>query len=192
MTFFGEFLDGPLAGTTFEGTTDSGGGDSIGPIVTLAFWAGIFAVIFCLIVGPLVVWPLLFESEIREGRSIIGGVCLLAIQIIYVALRIRTCVRHWNVNFFKELFFNGLFLAVIVLGGLIILPLPLSHIYLSEAEATYLTEHYGEFIMDVLSGSSPILYIFFFYCLSVIPAGVTTLLSKVLCRQALNRKKNSR
>lgn len=194
MTFFGEFLSGPLAGSTFEATTDTGGGDMIGPFVVLSFWAGILVVILSLIVGPLIAWPVLFQSDIREGRGISWGICLLAFQVIYIALRIRRCVRLWNVNFFKELCLNSLFLAAVMLAAVIVLMLPLGHIYLSEADARYLTEHYGEFIMSVLSQvvSSPIRHIFFFYCLSVIPAGLTTFLSRALCRRALNRRRNPR
>lgn len=192
MFFFGQFLDGPLAGSTFEGTTDTGsGGDFIGGFVAMGFGAAVFAIIFCIVVGPFVVWPLLFESDIREGRGILGAVLVLAVQILYICLRTRSCVKHWHAGFVKELCLNVVFLIAFTFMACVVLLVPLSRIYLEPAQAQLVTEHYGELVKYMISNATSNLpqFIFFYYCLSVLPAGMITLFSRLLCGRAAKSRK---
>ena len=66
-SFFGTFLDGPLAGSTFEGVvgdSSGGGGGTILPLVGIAAILAIvgYAVIY-FFVAPFATWYLLFKDE---------------------------------------------------------------------------------------------------------------------------------
>ena len=89
--FFGTFLDGPLAGSTFGGVINDGsGGDSVGPFLALGGMAFVLAIVLSIIIAPFVAWPSLIASDLNEGRGIWGAIILIAIQFIFIILRIRS------------------------------------------------------------------------------------------------------
>ena len=109
--FFGTFLDGPLAGSTFGGVLNDGsGGDSVGPFLALGGMAFVLAIVLSIIIAPFVAWPSLIASDLNEGRGIWGAIILIAIQFIFIILRIRSNVRHWKRSFLSDLLLNMLFL----------------------------------------------------------------------------------
>ena len=73
--FFGTFLDGPLAGSTFGGVINDGsGGDSVGPFLALGGMAFVLAIVLSIIIAPFVAWPSLIASDLNEGRGIWGAI----------------------------------------------------------------------------------------------------------------------
>lgn len=189
MSFFGKFLDGPLAGFTFEAVDGDSGGDIVGGIMGLGMIAVIIAIIACLIVGPIITWPIVLHDE--NGAPVSVWIFVLAVQILYILLRIRRCVKYWHVNFFKELCFNVIFLAVFTFVLCAVLIVPASIICLDEEVSQYIISHYGEILASMISRviSQPLQYLFFYYCLSAIPAIITTLASKLICNYAIKKAK---
>ena len=106
--FFGKFIDGPMAGASFELHEAHGGGGGgftalVGIGVVIAF--GIFAV-----AAPVLMWPLLFQEALEpDGRNL----ALLAVPVAevgWMAWRMLRGVRRGGVSFVSELLLNVAFL----------------------------------------------------------------------------------
>ena len=175
--FFGTFLDGPLAGSTFGGVINDGsGGDSVGPFLALGGMAFVLAIVLSIIIAPFVAWPSLIASDLNEGRGIWGAIILIAIQFIFIILRIRSNVRHWKRSFLSDLLLNMLFLFLLFFLSVVILFVPLITLLGGSEMGAYAAAHYGEFLGIVFSNLFSNLFgiVFFIWALSMIPAALTT------------------
>ncbi len=185
--FFGTFLDGPLAGSTFGGVINDGsGGDSVGPFLALGGMAFVLAIVLSIIIAPFVAWPSLIASDLNEGRGIWGAIILIAIQFIFIILRIRSNVRHWKRSFLSDLLLNMLFLFLLFFLSLVILFVPLITLLGGSEMGAYAAAHYGEFLGIVFSNLFSNLFgiVFFIWALSMIPAALTTGCSTLFIRKA--------
>lgn len=185
--FFGTFLDGPLAGSTFGGVINDGsGGDSVGPFLALGGMAFVLAIVLSIIIAPFVAWPSLIASDLHEGRGIWGAIILIAIQFIFVILRIRSNVRHWKRSFLSDLLLNMLFLFLLFFLSVVILFVPLITLIGGSEMGAYAAAHYGEFLGTVFSNLFSNLFgiVFFIWALSMIPAALTTGCSTLFIRKA--------
>lgn len=185
--FFGTFLDGPLAGSTFGGVINDGsGGDSVGPFLALGGMAFVLAIVLSIIIAPFVAWPSLIASDLNEGRGIWGAIILIAIQFIFIILRIRSNVRHWKRSFLSDLLLNMLFLFLLFFLSLVILFVPLITLLGGSEMGAYAAAHYGEFLGTVFSNLFSNLFgiVFFIWALSMIPAALTTGCSTLFIRKA--------
>ena len=185
--FFGTFLDGPLAGSTFGGVINDGsGGDSVGPFLALGGMAFVLAIVLSIIIAPFVAWPSLIASDLNEGRGIWGAIILIAIQFIFIILRIRSNVRHWKRSFLSDLLLNMLFLFLLFFLSVVILFVPLIALLGGSEMGTYAAAHYGEFLGTVFSNLFSNLFgiFFFIWALSMIPAALTTGCSTLFIRKA--------
>lgn len=185
--FFGTFLDGPLAGSTFGGVINDGsGGDSVGPFLTLGGMAFVLAIVLSIIIAPFVAWPSLIASNLNEGRGIWGAIILIAIQFIFIILRIRSNVRHWKRSFLSDLLLNMLFLFLLFFLSVVILFVPLITLLGGSEMGAYAAAHYGEFLGIVFSNLFFNLFgiVFFIWALSMIPAALTTGCSTLFIRKA--------
>ena len=185
--FFGTFLDGPLAGSTFGGVINNGsGGDSVGPFPTLGGMAFVLAIILSIIIVPFVAWRSLIASELNERSGIWGVIILLAIQFIFIILRIRSNVRHWKHSFLHDLLLNMLFLFLFFYLFVVILFVPLSTFLGGSEIGAYAASHYGEFLGLVFSNLFSNLFgiVFFIWALSMIPAALTTGCSTLFIKKA--------
>ncbi len=190
--FFGTFLDGPLAGSTFGGVINDGsGGDSVGPFLALGGMAFVLAIVLSIIIAPFVAWPSLIASDLNEGRGIWGAIILIAIQFIFIILRIRSNVRHWKRSFLSDLLLNMLFLFLLFFLSLfflsvVILFVPLIALLGGSEMGAYAAAHYGEFLGTVFSNLFSNLFgiVFFIWALSMIPAALTTGCSTLFIRKA--------
>lgn len=185
--FFGTFLDGPLAGSTFGGVINDGsGGDSVGPFLTLGGMAFVLAIVLSIIIAPFVAWPSLIASNLNEGRGIWGAIILIAIQFIFIILRIRSNVRHWKRSFLSDLLLNMLFLFLLFFLSVVILFVPLITLLGGSEMGAYAAAHYGEFLGIVFSNLFSNLFgiVFFIWALSMIPAALTTGCSTLFIRKA--------
>ena len=185
--FFGTFLDGPLAGSTFGGVINDGsGGDSVGPFLALGGMAFVLAIVLSIIIAPFVAWPSLIASNLNEGRGIWGAIILIAIQFIFIILRIRSNVRHWKRSFLSDLLLNMLFLFLLFFLSVVILFVPLITLLGGSEMGPYATAHYGEFLGIVFSNLFFNLFgiVFFIWALSMIPAALTTGCSTLFIRKA--------
>ena len=185
--FFGTFLDGPLAGSTFGGVINDGsGGDSVGPFLALGGMAFVLAIVLSIIIAPFIAWPLLIASDLNEGRGIWGAIILIAIQFIFIILRIRSNVRHWKRSFLSDLLLNMLFLFLLFFLSVVILFVPLITLLGGSEMGAYAAAHYGEFLGIVFSNLFSNLFgiVFFIWALSMIPAALTTGCSTLFIRKA--------
>lgn len=185
--FFGTFLDGPLAGSTFGGVINDGsGGDSVGPFLALGGMAFVLAIVLSIIIAPFVAWPSLIASDLNEGRGIWGAIILIAIQFIFIILRIRSNVRHWKRSFLSDLLLNMLFLFLLFFLSVVILFVPLITLIGGSEMGAYAAAHYGEFLGTVFSNLFSNLFgiVFFIWALSMIPAALTTGCSTLFIRKA--------
>ena len=185
--FFGTFLDGPLAGSTFGGVINDGsGGDSVGPFLALGGMAFVLAIVLSIIIAPFVAWPSLIASDLNEGRGIWGAIILIAIQFIFIILRIRSNVRHWKRSFLSYLLLNMLFLFLLFFLSVVILFVPLIALLGGSEMGAYAAAHYGEFLGTVFSNLFSNLFgiVFFIWALSMIPAALTTGCSTLFIRKA--------
>lgn len=185
--FFGTFLDGPLAGSTFVGVINDGsGGDSVGPFLALGGMAFVLAIVLSIIIAPFVAWPSLIASDLNEGRGIWGAIILIAIQFIFIILRIRSNVRHWKRSFLSDLLLNMLFLFLLFFLSVVILFVPLITLLGGSEMGAYAAAHYGEFLGIVFSNLFSNLFgiVFFIWALSMIPAALTTGCSTLFIRKA--------
>lgn len=185
--FFGTFLDGPLAGSTFGGVINDGsGGDSVGPFLALGGMAFVLAIVLSIIIAPFVAWPSLIASDLNEGRGIWGAIILIAIQFIFIILRIRSNVRHWKRSFLSDLLLNMLFLFLLFFLSVVILFVPLIALLGGSEMGAYAAAHYGEFLGIVFSNLFSNLFgiVFFIWALSMIPAALTTGCSTLFIRKA--------
>lgn len=185
--FFGTFLDGPLAGSTFGGVINDGsGGDSVGPFLALGGMAFVLAIVLSIIIAPFVAWPSLIASDLNEGRGIWGAIILIAIQFIFIILRIRSNVRHWKRSFLSDLLLNMLFLFLLFFLSVVILFVPLITLLGGNEMGAYAAAHYGEFLGTVFSNLFSNLFgiVFFIWALSMIPAALTTGCSTLFIRKA--------
>lgn len=185
--FFGTFLDGPLAGSTFGGVINDGsGGDSVGPFLALGGMTFVLAIVLSIIIAPFVAWPSLIASDLNEGRGIWGAIILIAIQFIFIILRIRSNVRHWKRSFLSDLLLNMLFLFLLFFLSVVILFVPLIALLGGSEMGAYAAAHYGEFLGTVFSNLFSNLFgiVFFIWALSMIPAALTTGCSTLFIRKA--------
>lgn len=185
--FFGTFLDGPLAGSTFGGVINDGsGGDSVGPFLALGGMAFVLAIVLSIIIAPFVAWPSLIASDLNEGRGIWGAIILIAIQFIFIILRIRSNVRHWKRSFLSDLLLNMLFLFLLFFLSVVILFVPLITLLGGSEMGAYAAAHYGEFLGKVFSNLFSNLFgiVFFIWALSMIPSALTTGCSTLFIRKA--------
>ena len=185
--FFGTFLDGPLAGSTFGGVINDGsGGDSVGPFLALGGMAFVLAIVLSIIIAPFVAWPSLIASDLNEGRGIWGAIILIAIQFIFIILRIRSNVRHWKRSFLSDLLLNMLFLFLLFFLSVVILFVPLITLLGGSEMGAYAAAHYGEFLGTVFSNLFSNLFgiVFFIWAMSMIPAALTTGCSTLFIRKA--------
>lgn len=185
--FFGTFLDGPLAGSTFGGVINDGsGGDSVGPFLALGGMSFVLAIVLSIIIAPFVAWPSLIASDLNEGRGIWGAIILIAIQFIFIILRIRSNVRHWKRSFLSDLLLNMLFLFLLFFLSVVILFVPLIALLGGSEMGAYAAAHYGEFLGTVFSNLFSNLFgiVFFIWALSMIPAALTTGCSTLFIRKA--------
>ena len=185
--FFGTFLDGPLAGSTFGGVINDGsGGDSVGPFLALGGMTFVLAIVLSIIIAPFVAWPSLIASDLNEGRGIWGAIILIAIQFIFIILRIRSNVRHWKRSFLSDLLLNMLFLFLLFFLSVVILFVPLITLLGGSEMGAYAAAHYGEFLGTVFSNLFSNLFgiVFFIWALSMIPAALTTGCSTLFIRKA--------
>ena len=185
--FFGTFLDGPLAGSTFGGVINDGsGGDSVGPFLALGGMAFVLAIVLSIIIAPFVAWPSLIASDLNEGRGIWGAIILIAIQFIFIILRIRSNVKHWKRSFLSDLLLNMLFLFLLFFLSVVILFVPLITLLGGSEMGAYAAAHYGEFLGIVFSNLFSNLFgiVFFIWALSMIPAALTTGCSTLFIRKA--------
>ena len=180
--WFGTFLDGPLAGSTFEITGGDGGGLGLGPLFAIGLVVSIALIV---IVGPFIIWPI-FIREITAGQSLLWGGVIVLPQVAYIACRVRSCVRHWRRHYVKELLLNMLFLFVTVLAMGLILGMIFIDPQTKALIAQYLPQLAGQFMGQLLL--SLLLWIFALALLSAIPAaiicGVSTLLVKRIAAKA--------
>lgn len=186
-SFFGTFLDGPLAGSTFGGVINDGsGGDSVGPFLALGGMAFVLAIVLSIIIAPFVAWPSLIASNLNEGRGIWGAIILIAIQFIFIILRIQSNVRHWKRSFLSDLLLNMLFLFLLFFLSVVILFVPLITLLGGSEMGAYAAAHYGEFLGIVFSNLFSNLFgiVFFIWALSMIPAALTTGCSTLFIRKA--------
>lgn len=185
--FFGTFLDDPLAGSTFGGVINDGScGDSVGPFLALGGMAFVLAIVLSIIIAPFVAWPSLIASDLNEGRGIWGAIILIAIQFIFIILRIRSNVRHWKRSFLSDLLLNMLFLFLLFFLSVVILFVPLITLLGGSEMGAYAAAHYGEFLGIVFSNLFSNLFgiVFFIWALSMIPAALTTGCSTLFIRKA--------
>ena len=185
--FFGTFLDGPLAGSTFGGVINDGsGGDSVGPFLALGGMAFVLAIVLSIIIAPFGARPSLIASDLNEGRGIWGAIILIAIQFIFIILRIRSNVRHWKRSFLSDLLLNMLFLFLLFFLSVVILFVPLITLLGGSEMGAYAAAHYGEFLGTVFSNLFSNLFgiVFFIWALSMIPAALTTGCSTLFIRKA--------
>lgn len=185
--FFGTFLDDPLAGSTFGGVINDGScGDSVGPFLALGGMAFVLAIVLSIIIAPFVAWPSLIASDLNEGRGIWGAIILIAIQFIFIILRIRSNVRHWKRSFLSDLLLNMLFLFLLFFLSVVILFVPLITLLGGSEMGAYAAAHYGEFLGTVFSNLFSNLFgiVFFIWALSMIPAALTTGCSTLFIRKA--------
>ena len=185
--FFGTFLDGPLAGSTFGGVINDGsGGDSVEPFLALGGMAFVLAIVLSIIIAPFVAWPSLIASDLNEGRGIWGAIILIAIQFIFIILRIRSNVRHWKRSFLSDLLLNMLYLFLLFFLSVVILFVPLIALLGGSEMGAYAAAHYGEFLGTVFSNLFSNLFgiVFFIWALSMIPAALTTGCSTLFIRKA--------
>lgn len=185
--FFGTFLDGPLAGSTFGGVINDGsGGDSVGPFLALGGMAFVLAIVLSIIIAPFVAWSSLIASELNEGRGIWGSIILIAIQFIFIILRIRSNVRHWKRSFLSDLLLNMLFLFLLFFLSVVILFVPLIALLGGSEMGAYAAAHYGEFLGIMFSNLFSNLFgiVFVIWALSMIPAALTTGCSTLFIRKA--------
>ena len=185
--FFGTFLDGPLAGSTFGGVINDGsGGDSVGPFLALGGMAFVLAIVLSIIIAPFVAWSSLIASELNEGRGIWGSIILIAIQFIFIILRIRSNVRHWKRSFLSDLLLNMLFLFLLFFLSVVILFVPLITLLGGSEMGAYAAAHYGEFLGIMFSNLFSNLFgiVFVIWALSMIPAALTTGCSTLFIRKA--------
>lgn len=185
--FFGTFLDGPLAGSTFGGVINDGsGGDSVGPFLALGGMAFVLAIVLSIIIAPFVAWPSLIASDLNEGRGIWGAIILIAIQFIFIIPRIRSNVRRWKRSFLSDLLLNMLFLFLLFFLSVVILFVPLITLLGGSEMGAYAAAHYGEFLGTVFSNLFSNLFgiVFFIWALSMIPAALTTGCSTLFIRKA--------
>ena len=185
--FFGTFLDGPLAGSTFGGVINDGsGGDSVGPFLALGGMAFVLAIVLSIIIAPFVAWPSLIASDLNEVRGLWGAIILIAIQFIFIILRIRSNVRHWKRSFLSDLLLNMLFLFLLFFLSVVILFVPLITLLGGSEMGAYAAAHYGEFLGTVFSNLFSNLFgiVFFIWALSMIPAALTTGCSTLFIRKA--------
>lgn len=185
--FFGTFLDGPLAGSTFGGVINNGsGGDSVGPFLALGGMAFVLAIVLSIIIAPFVAWSSLIASELNEGRGIWGSIILIAIQFIFIILRIRSNVRHWKRSFLSDLLLNMLFLFLLFFLSVVILFVPLIALLGGSEMGAYAAAHYGEFLGIMFSNLFSNLFgiVFVIWALSMIPAALTTGCSTLFIRKA--------
>lgn len=185
--FFGAFLDGPLAGSTFGGVINDGsGGDSGAPFLALGGMAFVLAIVLSIIIAPFVAWPSLIASDLNEGRGIWGAIILIAIQFIFIILRTRSNVRHWKRSFLSDLLLNMLFLFLLFFLSVVILFVPLITLLGGSEMGAYAAAHYGEFLGTVFSNLFSNLFgiVFFIWALSMIPAALTTGCSTLFIRKA--------
>ena len=185
--FFGTFLDGPLAGSTFGGVINDGsGGDSVGPFLALGGMAFVLAIVLSILIAPFVAWQSLIACDLNEGRGIWGAIILIAIQFIFIILRIRSNVRHWKRSFLSDLLLNMLFLFLLFFLSVVILFVPLITLLGGSEMGAYAAAHYGEFLGTVFSNLFSNLFgiVFFIWALSMIPAALTTGCSTLFIRKA--------
>ena len=185
--FFGTLLDGPLAGSTFGGVINDGsGGDSVGPFLALGGMAFVLAIVLSIIIAPCGAWPSLIASDLNEGRGIWGAIILIAIQFIFIILRIRSNVRHWKRSFLSDLLLNMLFLFLLFFLSVVILFVPLITLLGGSEMGAYAAAHYGEFLGTVFSNLFSNLFgiVFFIWALSMIPAALTPGCSTLFIRKA--------
>ena len=185
--FFGTFLDCPLSGSTVGGVINDGsGGDSVGPFLALGGMAFVLAIVLSIIIAPFVAWPSLIASDLNEGRGIWGAIILIAIQFIFIILRIRSNVRHWKRSFLSDLLLNMLFLFLLFFLSVVILFVPLITLLGGSEMGAYAAAHYGEFLGTVFSNLFSNLFgiVFFIWALSMIPAALTTGCSTLFIRKA--------
>lgn len=180
--FFGTFLDGPLAGSTFEITEgDGGGGSGIGAL----FGIGIFvSVLLIVVVGPFIIWPM-FLKEISAGQSMLWSGVIVIPQAIYIAFRVRSSVRHWHTNFFKELILNMVFLfAALMIAGLI-----MGVIFIDAQTKALIAQHFSELLGLLAKNMFASLFgwLFVLAMLSGIPALITCVASASICKRIAHK-----
>lgn len=182
--FFGTFLDGPLAGSTFELTeVDGGGGFGIVPL----FGIGVgLSVLLIIVVGPFIIWPI-FVKEISAGQSMLWSGVIIVPQIIYIVCRVRSCVRHWKSSFVKELLFNMLFLFIAIFAAAFIIGMFMIDAQTKSLIAQYFPELMGQFLRNMLASFFSLLFVL--ALLSGIPAVITCLVSSSI-RKKIAQKAN--
>ena len=148
--------------------------------------AFILAIVLSIIIAPFVAWPSLIASDLNEGRGIWGAIILIAIQFIFIILRIRSNVRHWKRSFLSDLLLNMLFLFLLFFLSVVILFVPLITLLGGSEMGAYAAAHYGEFLGTVFSNLFSNLFgiVFFIWALSMIPAALTTGCSTLFIRKA--------
>lgn len=175
--WFGTFLDGPLAGSTFEITGGDGGGLGLGPLFAIGLVVSIALIV---IVGPFIIWPI-FIREITAGQSILWGGVIVLPQVAYIAARIRRCVRRWRCQYVKELLLNMLFLFVALLAmGLI-----LGMIFIDPQTKALLVQYFPQLLREFAGNllQSLLLWPFALALLSAIPAVIIYSVSHLLVKR---------
>lgn len=184
--FFGTFLDGPLAGSTFEFTeADSGGGFGIGPLFGIGI---VLSVLLIVVVGPFIIWPI-FVKEVSAGQSMLWSGVIIVPQVIYIVCRIRSCVRHWKTNFIKELLLNMLFLFIAIFAAAFIIGMIMIDAQTKSLIAQYFPELMEQFVRNMFA--STLSWLFVLALLSGIPTAITCLVSSSICKK-IARKTNVR
>lgn len=194
IDFIGRFVDGPLAGSTFEGSIgDSGsGGFDIIPVFGLSFVIAVFiTVVGFIVLSPFLSWKVIFAEAAREQNSLLGPITLVVIEFIYIFFRIRSNIKHWNVSFMKEVAYNILFYFILIVLALLILTIPLSYIYLGSEFVSMLLSNYWEFMGYVFSSlfSQIIMVVLFLLTLSVIPSLLILIASRLMIGKIARIKK---
>ena len=186
--FFGTFLDGPLAGSTFGGVINDGsGGDSVGPFLALGGMAFVLAIVLSIIIAPFVAWPSLIASNLNE-EEVSGepSIILIAIQFIFIICGSRSNVRHWKRSFLNDLLLNMLFLFLLFFLSVAILFVPLITLLGGSEMGAYaailLWRIFGDSVLQSVSNLFSI--VFFIWALSMIPTTLTTGCSTLFIRKA--------
>lgn len=164
--FFGVFLAGPLAGSTFVLKEAGDGGVPIG---SLAAGSLLLCVLNVIIFGPFVIWPIIL-GEFYEVMGLPPLIFFAVCSLLFCVLRFRSGVRHWSISMVREYLFSIVYFCVLILFTI------------AYASARYIEMYSLEYrVLDVvkayLSFEGMIQLFIIGGLLSVIPAGIITLLS---------------
>lgn len=169
-----EFLNGPLAGGTFELVSAAGGASTLEAVFALIGPVTIFSLIVIAVVGPFIIWPILIMTAFESDPTLF---ILLAAEIAWILWRIS----RGGSSLVTELALNMVFLFAVLLVVAVIAFVWLFFFYdgLDPQMRQYIFEHGSEFFAHIganLLSQLPVM-LFVFAMLSALPAGIISRLS---------------